>query len=93
MSDEMMEMDNIITLTNEDGEEVKFEFLDLVEYQEHEYVVMLPVEEDDSMVVILEVIPGDDDEDSYVGVDSDEILDAVFAIFKDRFKDEFDFED
>ena len=40
------EMDNIVLLTDEDGNEVKFEFLDLVELDEEEYVVLLPVTEE-----------------------------------------------
>ena len=40
------DMDNIIILNDEDGNEVQFEFLDLIDYDEEEYVVLLPVEED-----------------------------------------------
>ena len=39
------ELDNIIILNDEDGNEVEFEFLDLIEYEGEEYVVLLPVEE------------------------------------------------
>ena len=39
------ELDNLITLNDEDGNEVKFEFLDLIEYGGEEYVILLPVEE------------------------------------------------
>lgn len=89
-----MELDNIITLQDENGEDVRFEFLDLVEYAGNEYVVLLPVEEDDGQVVILQLEEGDDDEvENYVGVDDDETLNAIFAIFKEKFKDEFKFED
>lgn len=89
-----MELDNIITLQDENGEDVRFEFLDLVEYAGNEYVVLLPVEEDDGQVVILQLKEGDDDEvENYVGVDDDETLNAIFAIFKEKFKDEFKFED
>ena len=90
------ELDNIIILNDEDGNEVKFEFLDLIEYSGEEYVVLLPAEEgeDADEVVILKVEDTDsEDEESYVGVDDQEILNAVFAIFKDKFKDEFNFED
>ena len=41
-----MELDNIVTLEDENGAEVPFEFLDLVEYQGEEYVVLLPVGEE-----------------------------------------------
>ncbi len=90
------EVDNIITLNDEDGKEVKFEFLDFIEYGGEEYVILLPVEEDEDAdeVVILKVEDTDsEDEESYVGVEDQEILNAVFAIFKDKFKDEFNFVD
>ena len=40
------EVDNIIVLNDEDGNEVRFEFLDLVELDDEEYVVLLPVAEE-----------------------------------------------
>ena len=90
------ELDNIIILNDEDGNEVKFEFLDIIKYSGEEYVVLLPVEEDEDAdeVVILKVEDtGSEDEESYIGVDDQEVLNAVFAIFKDKFKDEFNFVD
>lgn len=89
------ELDNLIILNDENGEEVKFEFLDLIEYEDEEYVVLLPVEEEESEeVVILKVEDTDsEDEESYVSVDDDEVLNTVFEIFKEKFKDEFNFID
>lgn len=93
------ELDNIITLNDENGNEVKFEFLDLVEYDNEQYVVLLPVleegEEDDGEVVILKVedTEGENEEESYVSVEDEDTLMNVFNIFKDKFKDEFDFVD
>lgn len=94
--DENEELNNIITLNDENGEEVKFEFLDLIEYNEEEYVILLPVEETEEAgeVVILKVEHTEsEEEESYVGVEDEEELNAVFAIFKDKFKDEFNFID
>lgn len=97
MEDE--ELDNIIVLNDEDGNEVQFEFLDLVELDDEEYVVLLPVtdegEEDEGEVVILKLEDTDEDseEESYVGVEDEEILNKVFAIFKEKYKDEFNFVD
>ena len=91
--------DNIIRLNDEDGNEVQFEFLDLVELDNEEYVVLLPVteegEEDEGEVVILKLEDTDDEteEESYVGVEDEEILNEVFAIFKEKYKDEFNFVD
>ena len=93
------ELDNIIILNDEHGNEVKFEFLDLVELEDEEYVVLLPVsedgEEDEGEVVILKLEDTDEEseEESYVGVESEEILNKVFAIFKEKYKDEFNFVD
>lgn len=93
------ELDNIVILNDEEGNEVKFEFLDLVELDEEEYVVLLPVseegEEDEGEVVILKLEDTDEDsdEESYVGVEDEEILNKVFEIFKEKYKDEFNFVD
>ena len=93
------ELDNIVILNDENGNEVKFEFLDLVELDDEEYVVLLPVseegEEDEGEVVILKLEDTDEDseEESYVGVEDEEILNKVFAIFKEKYKDEFNFVD
>ena len=91
------EISNIIILNDENGNEVKFEFLDLIEYESEEYVVLLPIDEDgendDGEVVILKLEDSDTDEESYVSVDDETVLNAVFEIFKDKFKDEFNFTD
>ena len=90
------DLDNIVVLNDEDGKEVKFEFLDLIEYENEEYVILLPIEEDEESeeVVILKVEDTDsEDEESYVSVDDEEVLNTVFQIFKEKFKDEFNFLD
>ncbi len=90
------ELDNIIVLNDEEGNEVKFEFLDLIELDGEEYVVLLPTEEeeDSDEVVILKVEDTEDEEtESYVSVESEETLNKVFEIFKEKFKDEFNFVD
>ncbi len=98
--EENEELDNIIVLNDENGNEVKFEFLDLVELDDEEYVVLLPVteegEEEEGEVVILKVEDNDDensDEESYVSVEDDDVLNRVFEIFKEKFKDDFNFVD
>lgn len=93
--------DNIVVLNDENGKEVKFEFLDIIELDNEEYVVLLPVSEDEQSedegeVVILKIEDNDDedsDEESYVSVEDEEILNKVFEIFKEKFKDDFDFVD
>lgn len=90
------ELDNIIILNDEEGNETEFEFLDLIEYEGEEYVVLLPVEEseDAGEVVILKLEDTEsEDEESYVSVDDEEVLNKVFEIFKEKFKDDFNFVD
>lgn len=95
---ESEEIDNIVILNDEDGNEVQFEFLDLIEFEGEQYVVLLPTEEDDDEnageVVILKLEDTEsEEEESYVSVDDEDTLNAVFEIFKDKFKDEFNFID
>ena len=94
-------LENIVILNDEDGNESEFEFLDLVEYEGSDYVVLLPLiddeddAEEDGMVLILKVasVNEDTDEEEYVSIDDEATLNAVFEIFKEKFKDEFDFVD
>ena len=87
-------LSNMITLNDEDGNPALFEFLDLIEYEAEEYIVLLP-ENGDGEVVILQVdyTDPDSEEEHYLGVEDEETLQAVFAIFKEKFKDQFDFTD
>ena len=94
------ELDNVITLKDEEGNEVKFEFLDLVELNDEEYVILLPMttdgEEEEGEVVILQIEDKDtpdDEEESYISVEDESILNEVFEIFKEKFKNDFDFVD
>ena len=85
---------SILTLTDENGADVDFEYLDCIEYQDKEYLVLMPVEEEENNeIVILEVEPVDEENENYLAVDDDDILNAVYSIFKDRFKDILNFAD
>ena len=90
--------ENIIVLNDEEGKEVKFEFLDLIELDDEEYVLLLPADEEtdepgELVILKVEDTDSDSDEESYVGVEDEEVLNRVFQAFKDKFKDEFDFVD
>lgn len=93
------ELDNIVVLNDEEGNEVEFEFLDLIEYEGEEYVILLPVEDEEEAeepgeVVILKLEDTEnEDEESYVSVEDEDILNAVFEKFKEKFKDDFNFVD
>ena len=84
---------SIITFVDENGEEVTFEYLDCIEYQGKEYLCLLPADEESSEIVILEIEPVDEENENYIAVESEDILDAVYEIFKARYQDVLQFED
>lgn len=85
--------ENIITLNDEDENEVELEFLDLISYRGSDYVVLLPTSDDADEVVILQLEEADDESESYIGVDNELTLQTVFEIFKEKAKDTFNFVD
>ncbi len=91
--EEMLEEEaTILTLTDDEGNELELEILDSVDYEGVEYLVLMPPEDDATEVTILEVEPQADGTECFLTVEDDTILDAVFGIFQERFKDFFTFE-
>ena len=82
-----------LTLTDENGVDTTFEYLDCIEYEGVEYLVLMPEGDESGELVILEVEPVDEDMENYLAVEDEAVLNAVFAIFKDKYKDVFTFED
>lgn len=87
------EESSILTLTDENGEDVDFEYLDCLTYQDKEYLVLMPADEAETQIVILEAQPVDDDNENYLAVEDEEVLDAVYGMFKEKYKDVLTFED
>ena len=87
------EESSFITLTDENGVDMEFEFMECIEYRGKEYLVLLPADENSAEVVILEVEPVDEENENYISVEDEAVLEAVYAIFKDHFKDILTFED
>ena len=55
--------------------------------------MLLPWDDEDDEVVILEIIPGETpDEDDFVSVDDDVLLNEVFEEFKKNYDGEYEFE-
>ena len=82
---------SILTMTDENGADVEFEYLDCIDYEGKEYLVLMPMDEDE--IVILEVEPVDEENENYLAVTDEAVLDAVYAIFKEKFQDVLEFED
>ena len=87
----LQEEESILTLTDENGEETNFEYLDCIEYEDKEYLILMP--EESNEIVILEVQPLDEENENYIAVENEVILETVYGIFKERYKDVLQFED
>ena len=84
---------SILTLTDENGEDIDFEYLDCLTYQGKEYLVLMPADEAETQIVILEVEPVDDENENYLAVEDEAVLGAVYGMFKEKYKDVLTFED
>lgn len=89
--EEMETEGTLITLEDEEGNEVEFEFLDIVEYEGEEYIVLIENDEDADEVVILKINPIDEDTEEYVSIDDDALLDTVFEKFKKKYEGDINF--
>ncbi len=89
----LTEEEDLLLLTDDTGAEHSFEYLDCIEYEGKEYLVLLPADEESDEIIILEVQPVDEENENYISVESEDTLNAVFAIFKERFKDILEFAD
>ena len=87
------EESNILMLTDENGQDVEFEYLDCIEYEGKDYLLLMPADENSSEIIILEVEPVDEENENYLSVSDENILTAVYDIFKERYKDVLTFED
>ena len=89
----MEEEDSILTLTDENGQDMEFEYLDCIEYQGTEYLILMPLEGEDAEIVILAIEPVDEENENYLAVEDEAVLEAVYGIFKERYKDVLNFAD
>ena len=92
-NEELLEEEiELLSLTDEEGNETQFEYLDCIEYEGKEYLILLPAGDDSAEIVILEVEPVDEETENYLSVGDQDVLDAVFGMFKERNKDVYTFE-
>lgn len=82
-----MKDENILVLNDEDGNELKFEILDVIDYENEEYVVLFQLGCSGDDVIILKIGESeiyDDDECTYSGIEDEEVLQAVFKLYLQR---------
>ncbi len=82
-----------LTLTDGEGNDTTFEYLDCIAYQDKEYLVLLPADQEALEIVILEIEPVNEELENYIAVEDEATLQAVYGIFKERHADELTFAD
>ncbi len=83
----------ILTLTDENGNDQNFEYLDVIEYQGKEYLILMPADEEETNIVILEIEPVDEENENYLSIEDENLLNTVYDLFKEKYKDVLTFED
>ena len=83
----------ILTLTDENGNDQNFEYLDVIEYEGKEYLILMPADEEETNIVILEIEPVDEENENYLSIEDEDLLNTVYGLFKEKYKDVLTFED
>ena len=90
----MADNENLVVLTDENGNDLEFEWLDTITYNDEFYIVLLPLDDDaDEVVILLMEYNGEGEPENFLPVEDEETLQAVYEIFQEKNKDKFDFVD
>ena len=92
-NEEFDDLDDILVLQDENGEDIEFKFLDIVEVDDKQYVILLPVENIESGEIVICRIDGEGKDETYVGLKDADEAERVFNVFKEQAKDDYDFVD
>ncbi len=82
----------LIALTDENGKEVVFEILGVVDYDNDEFAVLIENRADADEVVIFKIQSLDDENEEFVSVEDEELLNKVFELFKAQYDGYMKFE-
>jgi uncharacterized protein YrzB (UPF0473 family) len=75
----VVEESDVVTLTDEDGQEHRFNIVDIVDVQRRRYAVLLPEDEDDAAAVIFRM----EGDDRLVPIEDDEELTRVMRALEE----------
>ncbi len=91
-----MEDNNIITLVDEEGNQVEMEIIDIIEDDGKRYAAGVYVNEEDAeseedMVYIMRIVPANDEEDMLEPIEDEAELNKIYSILQTRLEEEFEF--
>ena len=85
------EFDDIIELIGEDGEEVSFRLVAVVEHEEDTYLALIPADTEEDAeeveVVFMLVTRDENDEDCYEPVTDDDLNETLFELFMEKLEE------
>jgi len=91
---------DIVSLSDEEGNEYTFEVLDAIETDDSRYVALMPVQDDeneadadDSDLVILKEFTEENGESYYEEIEDDNEYDTIADAFVERLQDFFEIEE
>ncbi len=92
----MEENNNIVTLVDEDGNQVEMEIIDIIEDDGKRYAAGVYVNEEDAeseedMVYIMRIVPANDEEDMLEPIEDEAELNKIYSILQTRLEEEFEF--
>ena len=83
-------LDFTVRITDTDGETGKYEFLDVVSFDNGEYAVLSPVSSGGDVEIFRILL--ENGKETYSRVTDTMLLERIFEIFKIKNEDEFDFD-
>ena len=90
---------DLITLSDDDGQEYSFEVLDAIETDDGRYLAMLPTYDDpkemldDSGELVIVKVVEEDGEEYYTEIEDDDEYETVADAFVDRLQDFFEIDE
>ena len=88
---ETAERGESITLTDDCGNDIDFEFLDLIEYSSNSYAVLIPTDEAADQVLIFKVENASLEDNTFSPVEDPDLAQAIFDLFRVKNEEYFDF--
>jgi len=80
----MAEHEEVITLIDEEGAEHDFVVIDILEVDNAEYAVLLPMEEESDEAIILKIVDDDEGNELLIDIDEDEEWEKVADAWEEK---------
>ncbi|MDD3653532.1 MAG: DUF1292 domain-containing protein [Desulfotomaculaceae bacterium] len=84
----MAEQEEVITLIDEEGAELDFTVIDIIEVDGSEYAILLPAENDSDEAIILKITSDDEGNELLVDIEEDEEWEKVAEAWEEKVAEE-----